>query len=192
MYARDIERAADALRALHREQVADAVLAVILLALSLVATQAVPSLAVPMGVGAAFILARCVRVTVLRSDMLERLRADRDAYAIAEVHDRAAKSLCMRHRRREAAAIRHILAEPRPGATLSARRSACEEVLQTLAVELEDETLALEPAAAIACGRLLADASQSPLFNPGIPADDLNSQILRIRSGLTPRVHLHP
>ena len=57
------------------------------------------------------------------------------------------------------------------------------EELEALACELEDEELALDPACAVACMRLLSDVSESPLLNPALPPELLRSRVRQIRSG---------
>jgi hypothetical protein len=58
--------------------------------------------------------------------------------------------------------------------------------LDALAAELEDDGLALDPVAAVACVRLLSDLPASPLLNPAAPVSDLRSRIRQIRSGFAP------
>ena len=57
------------------------------------------------------------------------------------------------------------------------------EELEALACELEDDELALDPACAVACMRLVSDVSESPLLNPALPPELLRSRIRQIRSG---------
>jgi hypothetical protein len=64
---------------------------------------------------------------------------------------------------------------------------ACRDELATLADELEDETLELSAACAVACSRLLGEPTESPLLNPALPQDGLRSSVARIRSGFTRR-----
>ena len=58
--------------------------------------------------------------------------------------------------------------------------------LDALAFELEDGDLELDPAAAVACMRLLSDVPRSPLLNRELPTEDLRSRVLRIRCGFRP------
>jgi hypothetical protein len=61
------------------------------------------------------------------------------------------------------------------------------EELEALASELEDDELALDPACAVACMRLLSDLSASPLLNPALPPEELRSRVRQIRSGFEAR-----
>jgi hypothetical protein len=47
---------------------------------------------------------------------------------------------------------------------------------------------ALDPAYAVACSRLLNDATTSPLVNPTLPIDEVRSRVLQLRRGFHPRV----
>ena len=58
--------------------------------------------------------------------------------------------------------------------------------LDELAHDLEDEALELDPAAAVACRRLLTDPTVSPLFGEVHRAADLRSRIAQIRAGFRP------
>ena len=66
------------------------------------------------------------------------------------------------------------------------RLVAVADELEALASELEDDGLALDPVAAVACVRLLSDIPHSPLLNPAAPVAELRSRILQIRSGFEP------
>jgi hypothetical protein len=68
------------------------------------------------------------------------------------------------------------------GAGARASTAAAEE-LEALALELDDEALTLDPACAVVCMRLLADGAESPLLNPGLPAEDVRSRLRQIRAG---------
>jgi hypothetical protein len=64
---------------------------------------------------------------------------------------------------------------------------AAAEELEALASELEDETLVLDPASAVACVRLLSDVAGSPLLDPALPAEVLRWRVSQIKSGFSPR-----
>jgi hypothetical protein len=91
----------------------------------------------------------------------------------------------MDHRRTFAALIRSTVTQPGPA--VAARLDAVAQELEALASELEDDRLALDPACAVACRRLLSDLVESPLLNPALPAQDLRSRVRQIRSGFTTR-----
>jgi hypothetical protein len=104
---------------------------------------------------------------------------------IPEVLAYATREATIERRLTFAALIRTEL--PQPGRVVPARIAAVADDLEALATELEDGTLALDPPAAVACGRLLSDVTRSPLFNPMIPPEELRSRIRQIRSGFAPR-----
>ena len=95
----------------------------------------------------------------------------------------------MERRRTFAAMLRRDLREP--GRAGDARLVAVAGDLEALASELDDETLALDPLAAVACARLLSDVPQSPLLNPDAPVAELRSRIHQIRAGFEPDVGAH-
>ena len=59
--------------------------------------------------------------------------------------------------------------------------------LAALAEELVDPQYALDPACAAACSRLLSDEVTSPLINSALPAEDVRSRLVQIRSGFQRR-----
>jgi hypothetical protein len=86
-------------------------------------------------------------------------------------------------RRRLAASIRGTLGQP--GLPIEIRVSATADELEALASALDDDTLELDPACAVACFRLVSDYSVSPLLNHAASAGELRSAVDRIRSGFT-------
>ena len=86
-------------------------------------------------------------------------------------------------RRRLAASIRGTLTHP--GLRIENRVSATADDLEALASALDDDTLELDPACAVACFRLVSDYSESPLLNHTASAEELRSAVDRIRSGFT-------
>jgi hypothetical protein len=118
-----------------------------------------------------------------RWELLERLAAEPDAYVIAEVLARARREATMGRRHGLAARLRLVLAEPVPACR--SRTFSLADELEALASELDDDTLALDPASAVACARLLGDPAESPLLNPSLPPDRLRWCVSRVRSGFT-------
>lgn len=185
MYARAVDDAAARLRELRFEEWGDFVLGALALGLAATAAELQRVWALPLIVGgfAAWLLG--MRALWRRWDLVDRLAGERDAYTISEVAAYAARETTMDRRQNFAARIRGIAREP--GAALEGRVRAAKEDLEALASELEDDELALEPASAIACRRLLSDLAASPLLNPALPAEDLRSHVLQIRSGFSAR-----
>jgi hypothetical protein len=137
---------------------------------------------VPIFAGAAFLAVRGAGAVVRRDELLDRLAADRDAYVITEVRDRALRDAAPDRRRHYAAHVRAALLRPPPGGFGPAAAE-----LQALAAELEDETLTLDAACAVACGRLVDDPYGSPLLNPDLGPDALRARVRQIRSGFAAR-----
>jgi hypothetical protein len=185
MYARAVDTAQQQLRELRQEERCNLGLAAVVLAASIAATEALPALAVPLFLGGLFVGAMGTRAMWRRWDLVEQLAGERDAYVISEVFAFASREATMERRLSFAALIRGRLEEARH--VTDARVLCATDDLEALASELEDERLALEPASAVACMRLLSDVLRSPLLNQAVPSEDLRSRVLQIRSGFAPR-----
>jgi hypothetical protein len=185
MYARAVDQAEARLRELRQEERGELALAAVALAGSVAATEVLPALAMPLFIGGLVVGALGARAMWRRWDLVERLAGERDAYVISEVLAFASREATMERRVSFAALIRNRLADAR--SFTDVRVLSVADDLEALAVELEDERLALEPAAAVACMRLLSDVSRSALLNRDVPAQDLRSRICQIRAGFAPR-----
>jgi hypothetical protein len=181
MYARAVDDASARLQELRREEWQELTLAALALGLALVATQIHPALAMPLFIGGVIVGGRGMTALWRRWDLVDRLAAERDAHAIAEVRAYASRQATTARRHHFAALIRGTVR--RPGSAVELRVRAARDELEALASELEDENLALDPASAIACLRLLSDPVLSPLLNPELPQQDLRSLVHQIRSG---------
>jgi hypothetical protein len=115
-------------------------------------------------------------------DLVDRLAGEPDAYSIDEVLAYAAREVTMERRRTFAAHIRCNL-EP----ASADRPAGAAEDLAALADELEDESLELSPACAVACSRFLTDRAENALLDPALPQAALRSSVRRIRTGFTAR-----
>jgi hypothetical protein len=185
MYARAVDDAAARLRDLRYEEWGDLCLAALVLGLAVGATQVRPALALPLFVGGLAVGALGVRALWRRWDLVDRLAEDRNAYVISDVLAYAAREATMDRRKSFAALIRGTMRQP--GSALEARVVAAAEELEELASDLEDDELALDPACAVACLRLLSDLAGSPILNPALPSEDLRSRVFQIRSGFSSR-----
>jgi hypothetical protein len=185
MYARAVDQADARLRELRHDERAELGLAAVALAASIVATEVLPALAAPLFLGGLAIGMLGARAMWRRWDLLERLSGERDAYVISEVLAFASREATMERRHSFAALIRGRLRDARLAA--DTRVLGVADELDALASELEDGDLALDPASAVACLRLLSDFPQSPLLNQALPSEDLRSRIRQIRSGFMPR-----
>jgi hypothetical protein len=185
MYARAVDDASSRLRELRDEEFEDLGLAALVLGLALVATQVRPAFAMPLFLGGVVIGARGVRALWRRWDLVERLAGERDAYAIPEVLAYAAREATADRRQTHAALIRGELEQT--GLAYRDRVMLAAAELEALACELEDDELALDPACAVACMRLVSDISESPLLNLALPPELLRSRVRQIRSGFEAR-----
>lgn len=185
MYARAVDEAGTRLRELRHEEWYDLALSGVALGLAVGATEFAPSLALPLLVGGLTFGGLGIRALWRHWDLVDRLADEPDAYFIAEVRAHASRETTMERRRRYAALIRHHL-EPTCTSRPGCLDDAADE-LAALADELEDETLELSPACAVACSRLTSEPMESPLLNPALPQDGVRSMAHRIRSGFTRR-----
>jgi hypothetical protein len=181
MYARAVEEGAAKLRALRHEEWEDLGLGAVAVALAVATTQVWPGLAVPLFVGGVVIGVKGVRAAWRRWDLVDRLADYVDAYVIPEVLAYASRHASMERRRTFASFIRSRLL------VSDQRIAAVAQDLEALAVDLDDDSLALAPVAAVATMRLLSEP-ESPLLDRSAPTDDLRSRVLQIRAGFKPRL----
>ena len=185
MYARAVDEAEAQLRDFRREEWENLGLSALALGLALLATRVHAGLALPLFAGGVWSGVLGIRALWRRWDLVDRLSWERDAYVIPEVLVYASREATMERRRTFSALIRDVVTEPWPAVEKRVRAAAPD--LDALASELDDDGLALDPSAAVACMRLLRDFTVSPLLNPELPSEDLRSRINRIRSGFTAR-----
>lgn len=182
MYARAVDQADTRLRELRQEGRGEFALAATALAASVIAAEARPELAGPLFIGGLVVGLLGVRTVWRRWDLLERLSGERDAHVISEVRAVAAREATMERRRCFAALIRSRVNEAKR--VSDARVVAVADELEALASELEDDDLALEATAAVACARFLSDIAGSPLLNHASPVEDVRCRVRQIRLGL--------
>ena len=183
MYARAVEDAEARIRQLRSVERQDLGLAALALGLAVTGAIVYPPLALPLLLGGFAVGFLGLRALWRRWDLVERLSGDHDAYVISEVRERAARESTPERRHALAALIRSRLAWPEFG-----ERATCAAAgLEALASELDDDELELDPAAAVACARLLEDFAASPLLNLELPAEELPLRVRQIRSGFRPR-----
>lgn len=192
MYAREVEEARTSLKELRVTEWEDLVLAALAFGASLVATQILPQLAFPLFTGGVVVGALGIRAVVREWDLVDRLAGESEAYVIPQVRDCAAREASWERRRQMAATIRGVA--PAPGHPNVARLEAVAAELELLAQELEDESLELDPAAAVACMRLFTGVDRrGPLFDEIVPVDELRARILHVLTGFAPAApHARP
>src|SRR5688500_4074499 len=98
MYARAVDDASARLQELRQEEWQELALAAFALGLALVATQIHPALAMPLFIGGVVLGARGMTALWRRWDLVDRLAAERDAHAIAEVRAYASREATMERR----------------------------------------------------------------------------------------------
>jgi hypothetical protein len=184
MYARAVDESAARLRALKRNEWESLGLAAVAIALAVASTQFQTEFAVPLFVGGIVVALKGVRASWRRWDLVDRLADKRDAYVIPEVLAYASRHASMERRHTFASLLRSGL--PKPGLPTDPRVVALAGDLEALATELDDDSLALDPAAAVACIRLLTD-TEGPLLDRAAPTAELRSRVCQIRSGFEPR-----
>jgi len=185
MYARTVDEAQSRLVELRQEEWGALGLSALALAVSLAATRLYPPLVLPLFAGGLVVGMRGIRALWCRWDLVDRLAGERDAYRIPEVFAYAVRETRMDRRRSLAARARGWLEQP--GLACESRVSAVADELEALACELEDGELEVDPASAVACMRMLSDFMASPLLNPALPSDGLESRFSKIRAGFRPR-----
>jgi hypothetical protein len=171
------------LRELRRAQWEGFGLSALLLAAAFSASLLHLALALPLLFGGLTGTALGIGAAYRRWDLLDRLAAQPDAYAIAEV--RALASAETAPQRRHSLSLRLILNDP--GARINARVTGAAEDLEALVHDLDDDELVLDPAAAIACARFVRDPMNSPLLDASSHAEDVRSRVRQIQSGFHPR-----
>jgi hypothetical protein len=184
MHARAVDDASLRLRELRREEWEDLGLAALAMALALAATEARPALALPLFLGGVGVGALGLRALWRRWDLLDRLTREPGAYTIPEVLACAAREATLERRHDFAELIRGELTQTRLG--FGERVLLAADELEALASALEDDELALDPACAVACMRLVSDVAESPLLNPTRPQEELRSRVRQIHSGFEP------
>jgi len=180
MHARAIDEAQARLFELHNDEIQDIALGGVALAASLASTALFPALAVPLFVGGVTMEILGIRALWRHWDLLDRLADDCDAHAIRQVREYAARDTRMARRVHFAALARSCTRTP------DASIAEIADELEALARELEDTNLELDPAAALACRRLLTEPTASPLFGDPVVSQDIRSCISRIRAGFRP------
>ena len=189
MLARDVEQAATALARSKRRAADAGLLGGASAALAVAATLISVPLVLGLAVGALAELAVAAGVVLVRRELIARLALDPAAYAIPEVEAYGRRLVRPPERARLAAWLDEIRVDAYlPGNLyLADRVSRFAHELEALARDLGSPSLAIEPASAAACRRLLTHAVESPLYNPRVPAGELEIALRRIRAGIGSR-----
>ena len=189
MYAAAVEEARTQLRELRLSGRDNLGLAALTMSLAVAATEIRPNLALPLLVSGLFASARGIRALWSRWDLIDRLAVEPDAYLIPEILDYASREATAEKRRMLASHIRGIA--PTPGHPNEARLAAVTDELQSLARELETDTLELDTATTVACARFVHDWG-SPLYDERVSPDELRARIRHLRAGFGAATHPSP
>jgi hypothetical protein len=185
MYARAIEESEGRLRDLRRAEWEGFGLSAFFFASALIASLFDSALALPLLFGGLTGTVLAARAAYRSWDLLDRLVGEPDAYTIAEVRTRALAEATLQRRHSLAISLRLLL--DAPGSRINARVAGAADDLEALIRDLDDDELVLDPAAAVACARLLSDPMNSPLLDATAPAEDVRSRVRQIRSGFDHR-----
>lgn len=122
-------------------------------------------------------------------DLLQRLALEPEASLVPAVQRYHQGLVRQPARDRLAASITSLISDARlPYAIcLSDRVALVEDQLRLLARELATPEITVQPRSVVACRRLLSHGVESPLFNPGVPIEQLHATLLRIRFGIGKR-----
>jgi hypothetical protein len=140
-----------------------------------------PAFSLPLLFGGVTGTVLAARAAYRSWDLLDRLVGEPDAYAIAEVRTRALEEATLQRRHSLAISLQLLLNAP--GSRINARVAGAADDLEALIRDLDDDELVLDPAAAVACARLLSDPVNSPLLDVTARAEDVRSRVRHIRSG---------
>jgi hypothetical protein len=185
MNAEAIKQAERRLHELRLDEWTDLGLAALVMGFALAASVLHPPFALPFLIGALASALLAGRAFFRRLDLADRLLLDPNAYAIPEIRRRGEGMASMENRQALAQTVRSRLTSE-PGYSRSPRVVATAEALRTLASELEDEGLSLDPVCAVRCHQLVNNYGDSPLLNNLLPDEDIQVWIRRIRLGFEP------
>jgi hypothetical protein len=183
---RDLEHAAHELRRRRRRGVTAAALAVAAGAVTLPALALSTPFALALAAGGLFERVVALEAVHARRQLIARLALHPAAYELPEVAAYGTRAAALPQRARLAAWIFEIVAEARSPHSLylGDRVDLVAHDLQALARELVSPGRSVAPESAVACRRLLTRMTESPLYNPGLPLEDLQLALHRIRAGI--------
>jgi hypothetical protein len=183
MTARQIDEAATRLRELRTQAVSDLVLAGVVFALAVTASQTHPSLALPLLIGGMAVTFLGLHAFVRRSFLVEDLAGEPTAYVISDIRSFGARA-ASRERRQLLARVLRTAAED-PASEVAARIAAVRPELEALIAALEDDGRPLEPQAAVELERRLRD-SDLLLRDPSLSISELRSRLRSLLASFEP------
>lgn len=155
---------------------------------ALVATQVDSLLATALALGAVLELGLGVLARLRLRELLMSLAVDPTAYVIPDVRRFGERLVAPRQRTGIARLLRTQVSAP-GGGRRPIRQRVVEhrDELDRLARLLAAREIHVEPTAAALLVRLLTRPSESPLFNPRLPATDLAAVLARVQAGIVQR-----
>jgi hypothetical protein len=145
-----------------------------------------PRLTVALLAGAGFEVLVLVWAMVSRRCLIATLAVEPDAYSIPEVEAYGQGLTKLRQRRILAEGIRSMVKDAfRPGSLyLGDRVARYARDLEAVARDLLSPAVRVHPVSIARCRRLLTEGSESPLYNPNVPEEELDGILRRIRAGM--------
>jgi hypothetical protein len=186
MIARAIEEAAATIRERRRRALESGGLAAVCALLAWLALESSSSLALALAVGAGFEILLVIGLFLARRGLISRLALEPDAYCIPEVKAYGETLTKPRQRAIVADGLRSMVRDAlRPGVLyLPDRVMRHARELESIARDFRSPGVRVHPASVARCRRLLTEAAESPLYNPRLTEEDLETILRRIRSGI--------
>jgi hypothetical protein len=186
MIARAIDEATATIRDRRRRALESGGLGALCGLLAWLALESSSRLALALTVGTAFELILAVALILARRGLISRLALEPDAYCIPEVEAYGKILTKPRQRALVADGLRSMVRDAgRRGVLyLPDRVMRHARELEALARDFRSPAVRVHPASIARCRRLLTEAAESPLYNPRLTEEDLDTILRRIRSGI--------
>jgi hypothetical protein len=144
-------------------------------------------LAIAFVLGAAVETSLCALARSRRRGLIARLALESEAYVIPAVREYGAHLVGPLQRERLGRWLVEVLDDAGHPDSLYLADRVAEHAgqIQAVAAELMAPGARVHPVSAATCRRLLTVATESPLYNPHLPAVDLRSTLFRIHAGIS-------
>lgn len=182
-----VEGAARALEHRERRARAGSRVAAAAAALAALAVPVSTPLAIAFLLGAAVETSLCALAHSRRRTLVARLALEPDAYVIPAVREYGAHLVGPRQRERMGRWLVEVVDDAGHFDSLYLADRVAEYAgqIRAVAAELMAPGARVQPVSAATCRRLLTVATESPLYNPHLPAVDLRSTLFRIHAGIS-------
>jgi hypothetical protein len=144
-------------------------------------------LAIALILGAAAETSLCALAHSRRRALIARLAVESDAYVIPAVREYGDLLVGPRQRERLGRWLVEVVDDAGYPDSLYLAERVAEHAgqIRAVAAELMAPGACVQPVSAATCRRLLTVATESPLYNPHLPAVDLRSMLFRIHTGIS-------